>query len=411
MIRRLLVAASALAILSAGGSAGFRAGAGAGSAAGPRASDRPGSAVRRARGRRPDQPLAERDQDRLHRARSGADDLPLRLGRRRRRFAARRRSAATASRTGSTHCHWVSDSRLVCYIYMVSKDATGELLGATRLVAVDADGKNLKMLSREDPRRRRLCLDVGGGCVIDWLPGENGAVLMGREYVPQERSDDAHERQARGLWRRPARHDARFRQAGRAAAARCRRIYHRRPRQGPHHGNHRVDDAHRLRERRRSIIIIARRIRKSWKPLGDYERATARASIPYAVDPDLNVVYGFKKKDGRLALYTHRPRRHRSRRTWSSRVPTSMSTASSGSAGSQRVVGASYATEMRQAVYFDKNSTRSAASLSKALPGQPLVALRRFERRREQAAALGRERHRSRPLLSVRQGDASSSTS
>ena len=46
-------------------------------------------------------------------------------------------------------CGWVSDERLICTIYMVMDDLEpGKVLGATRLVAVNADGSNLKLLSR-----------------------------------------------------------------------------------------------------------------------------------------------------------------------------------------------------------------------------------------------------------------------
>src|SRR5665213_1503902 len=81
-------------------------------------------------------------------------------------------------------CHWVSDNRLYCELYLVGISA-GELLEATRIVAVDADGRNLKLLSR-DRRADDARAVLGGGNVIDSLPDENGAVLMNREYVPQE---------------------------------------------------------------------------------------------------------------------------------------------------------------------------------------------------------------------------------
>src|SRR5437899_1854201 len=39
-----------------------------------------------------------------------------------------------------SRCFWVSDTRLVCDLYMVFSSA-GEIVNATRTVAVDADGK------------------------------------------------------------------------------------------------------------------------------------------------------------------------------------------------------------------------------------------------------------------------------
>src|SRR3954470_3369391 len=43
-------------------------------------------------------------------------------------------------------CRWVSDERLVCTVYMVSNSPDG-VVDASRVVAIDIDGKNLKLLS------------------------------------------------------------------------------------------------------------------------------------------------------------------------------------------------------------------------------------------------------------------------
>ena len=75
-----------------------------------------------------------------------------------------------------------------------------------------------------------------------------------------------------------------------------------------------------------------------------------------------------------------------------------------------RVVGVTFADEKRQAVYFDPELSRARRVAVQALPGPAADQLRRCQRGREQAADLRRQRYRSRPLLSLRQGDASSST-
>ena len=88
-----------------------------------------------------------------------------------------------------SRCGWVSEQRLICTVYLVSdKVVAGQPLGATRLVAVNADGSNVKLLSRRS-RAYDLYVSFGGGEVIDWQPGAEGSVLMGREYVPEGRSD------------------------------------------------------------------------------------------------------------------------------------------------------------------------------------------------------------------------------
>lgn len=80
------------------------------------------------------------------------------------------------------HCRWVSNARLVCTAYAIV-DIDGRKIPYTRLWAIDSDGKNLKMLStRQDDNSRGI--QLGGGSVIDWLPDQDGSVLMTRNYIP-----------------------------------------------------------------------------------------------------------------------------------------------------------------------------------------------------------------------------------
>lgn len=67
--------------------------------------------------------------------------------------------------------------------YAVTTNGT-ELLPASRLFAVESDGSNVKLLSERDALFARGLALYGGG-VIDWLPGECGAVLMGRYAVAE----------------------------------------------------------------------------------------------------------------------------------------------------------------------------------------------------------------------------------
>src|ERR1700704_6033263 len=82
-------------------------------------------------------------------------------------------------------CHWVSNDRIVCIIYAVISDAAIGRVGMTRIVAVDAGGKNVQLLSTRENNNTRG-YQFGGGSVIDWLPDETGAVLMTRVYLPDD---------------------------------------------------------------------------------------------------------------------------------------------------------------------------------------------------------------------------------
>lgn len=75
-------------------------------------------------------------------------------------------------------CDWATDSRLLCGIYVIA-NRQGILLPYTRLVGVNADGSNMKVLTER-----------GAGAtqyqdrVVDWLPGDSSHVLV---QMPSER--------------------------------------------------------------------------------------------------------------------------------------------------------------------------------------------------------------------------------
>ena len=83
-------------------------------------------------------------------------------------------------------CDWVANNRLACQLYAIQRSpAAGmELVTLTRLVAVDADGKNLRLLSTQQRYARGL--QLYGGEIIDRLPDEDGVVLMSRSYVAED---------------------------------------------------------------------------------------------------------------------------------------------------------------------------------------------------------------------------------
>ncbi|MDB5690958.1 MAG: peptidase prolyl oligopeptidase [Alphaproteobacteria bacterium] len=266
-------------------------------------------------------------------------------------------------------CFWVSDTRLVCYLYMVF-NTTGEVTDASRIVAVDADGRNLKMLSN-GTRADDAYVSMGGGQVIDWLPEENGAILMGRNYVPEEKQathmNDS--REGFGVDRldtaslsiksveAPRRDAIEYISDGRGKV----RIM----------GTRQVAGASGYD---RAAISYFYRTKDSngWKNLGVLNEASREGFNPYAVDSDLDVAYGFEKKDGRLALYSLALDGSKRETLIFSRPDVDVDGLIR-IGRRQRVVGVTFATDKRQAVYFDKNLQALAASLSKALPGLPLI--------------------------------------
>lgn len=263
-------------------------------------------------------------------------------------------------------CRWVSNERLACMVYAIIKDPVG-LLGYTRLVAVNADGSNLRLLSRRDDVYAHG-VAFGGGNIIDWLPGEDGAVLMERVYVPNDRIGSHFGSTERGLGvdlldtrdlsvkrvESPKIDAARYLTDGRGTVRIMATT------------SHVNDQAHSL-----STFLYRMPGSQEWHKLSDYDAIDRTGFYPAAVDPDLNVAYGYKKKDGRMAVYSVLlDGSLREQLIYANPDVDVDELKSIGRRG--RVVGASYATEKRHTIYFVPEIQQTLAALARALPQQML---------------------------------------
>jgi acetyl esterase/lipase len=266
-------------------------------------------------------------------------------------------------------CGWVSDARLTCNVFMMVESG-GEIYPFSRVIAVDADGRNMRVLSRA-ARADDAYLALGGGAVIDSLPGEDGAVLMGRVFVPEERQGThlADERQGYGVDRidtrsgtarpveQPKRNASEYISDGR--------------------GNVRIMGVRGIAgatgyDSGAISYFYRTKGSRDWKALGDYNVTSNEGFNPVAVDSDLDVAYGFKRVGGRFALYS--VALDDSKREALVFAHPQVDVDDLIRIGrSRRVVGATFATEKRQAAYFDPELKTLGAALSKALPGLPLV--------------------------------------
>jgi dipeptidyl aminopeptidase/acylaminoacyl peptidase len=271
-----------------------------------------------------------------------------------------------------TDCSWVSETRLVCQVYMVgSSAAVGEIVAATRLIATDTDGKNLKLLSRP-MRPDDMYVSFGGGSIIDWLPGSDGSVLMGRQYVPEARMATrmVDNREGYGVDRidttdlsskvieQPNPKATGYISDGRGNI----RIMATRDVAGATgYDSGRIDYHYRSKGSR------------DWKPLSSFNSITDQGFFPVAVDPALDVAYGYKfGEGGRRALYSLAMDGSRRESLVFAHPQVDVDgTVRIGRAN--RVVGITYATEKREATFFDKELAALGKALSKALPGLPLI--------------------------------------
>jgi hypothetical protein len=81
-------------------------------------------------------------------------------------------------------CYWVSNDRLVCVAYGITESAVAGILPVTRLLAVNSTGGEVRILSNEASAGTQGFL-TDGGTVIDWLPEQDGMVLVARPYAPE----------------------------------------------------------------------------------------------------------------------------------------------------------------------------------------------------------------------------------
>lgn len=270
-------------------------------------------------------------------------------------------------------CSWVSEVRLVCTVFMVMDDTgvmAGKPVGITRLIALNEDGSNMKMISRAS-RPDDLYVSFGGGNIIDWLPGDDGAVIMGREYVPEGKIGTRmyDKREGYGADRidttdlsskpveAPKKNASRYISDGRGTI----RIMAMRD----------IAGATGYASGKTTYHYRAKGSR-DWKDLSTYDSITYEGFRPVAVDPDLDVAYGFKVENGRDVLYSVAlDGTKKETRVFAHPHVDVSSTVRIGRG--QRVVGAAYSTDKPEAVYFDPELERLAKALSKALPGLPLI--------------------------------------
>lgn len=262
-------------------------------------------------------------------------------------------------------CRWVAATRLVCSVYSL-EEYGGEIIGGSTVIAIDSDGKNVKSLSLKRGANA-IGFDTRGGAVIDYLPDQEGSVLMMRSYVPEERPDTFINKTEEGMGvdridtrtgaashiENPQRDADEFISDG--------------------HGTVRIkgvtargSNGYDLGYKKYLYRVQGSR---EWQTLSTYTFSDNSGFNPYAVDRDSNAAYGFEKIDGRFAVVTYSLDAAR-KRTVVYQHP-SVDVDGLVSVGRRnRVIGVSYATDRRDAVYFDPALKALTASLSKALGGK-----------------------------------------
>ena len=268
-------------------------------------------------------------------------------------------------------CDWVSNQRLVCIVYgVVANTGVLEPLQFTRLVAVNTDGSKLQLLSTRGNSFSRG-LQLGGGEVIDWLPDEDGAVLMTRVYLPDDRL---------GSRLGSAKHGIAVDRVDTLTLA-SRTVEP--PREdaveyiSDGHGTVRIVGARSTRgavggyESGNIAYYYRTAGARDWLPMGEVVGEGHNGFEPVAVDRDANLAYGYKKLDGRLALYTVALDGSLKEELVYARPDVDVGGLNR-IGRRHRVVGVNYSDEYSRYHFLDPDFERLVASLAKALRGQSL---------------------------------------
>jgi dienelactone hydrolase len=278
---------------------------------------------------------------------------------------------STGEKEQLDYCQWATNDRLVCGLHFTAGRVT-DMLGFDRLITVQADGQNLKLLSARTSTDA-LSVIQNGGRIIDWQGDPTGAtLLMTRQVVPEYSTGTHLNETARGL------------AVERVDPATLRRSFVEPPR---------ADTEEYIADGRGTVRIAGIRPKTSdgyaathikyvyrkagtnkWLPLSTVtgDAQSESGFDPYAVDPALDVVYGFDDLDGRRALFKIALDGSLKRDLVYSRPDVDV--AGLVRIGRQhRVVGVSFVTDRRQTDFFDPELKKLSLSLSKALPNTPLV--------------------------------------
>ena len=265
-------------------------------------------------------------------------------------------------------CHFAG-TRAVCRLYArVESSSLGDILGVGRLIAMDLDGGNAKLLGKS-----QSAFDLGlrqwDAEFIDWLGGADGTILVNRLYVPEDEIGSNIKQTKKG-WG-----------VDRLNVTTLRSDVVESPREA---AGYETDDLGHVRlmsitETRNSgmlkgTIRYSYRAKDSrdWRSLFTVTDVTNPEIEPLAIDSSIDSIYSLKKRAGRYALYATKLDGSMAETLVAENPRVDIDDIVRFGDG-QKVIGYSYSDEKGERVYFDPEFKALAAALSKALPKSPII--------------------------------------
>jgi len=202
-----------------------------------------------------------------------------------------------------SNCQWAASDRLLCNMFAVVPLQHGYSY-VSRMIAINTDGSNAKMVQPRHGSGSALRTSYWGGGVIDWLPDEDGKVLMVRDYIPERSTGMLLRQSGNGLGvdevdirtlssktvERPDPKAVDYITDGSGVV----RII---GRGNTNSSGYDTGIVHYSYRRKGS---------REWLPLADYDENKEIGFNPYHVDSNLDVVYGLEKVNGRWVAVTYK---------------------------------------------------------------------------------------------------------
>lgn len=266
-------------------------------------------------------------------------------------------------------CKFVSPSRSVCRVTGTVTNNVYQLIGFSRLISLNNDGSDPKMLGQTDSFYDAWIRQVDAS-VVDWLDGTGNKVLLGREYVPEEgKIGTRFIRTKKGVGvdrvdvrtltseavEQPSDVASDFMSDGQGHVRLMIIPETTTPESGLLSGK--VKYLYRTADSR------------DWKTLGEFDHEDFAA---LAIDAASNQLYVLKKKDGRFALYAIKLDGSLAESLVAENPRVDIDDVVRFGDG-QRVIGYTYVEDRRRTVYFDPEFKALSDSLSRVLPNLPLV--------------------------------------
>jgi len=268
-----------------------------------------------------------------------------------------------------SNCRWASNTRLLCVIYAVITDPV--LVTASRVITLDAEGGNIGVLKLTRGSGTPRGTSHFGGAVIDWNTGADNQVLMMRDYVPEGSTGTrvTQTRQGMGV------------DLVDVVTLKTRMVERAHPDASEFitDGRGVVRITGRAEQRNgyatgRRTYLFRRKGAEQWEPLStiDANNMAEAGFDPYVVDPTLDLAYGLKRHEGRMAAFS-KALDGSGTETLIFAHPQVDVTGFARIGRNGRVVGATFATEVPQVHYFDPAVAALTRSLGKAMPKLPLI--------------------------------------